>query len=538
MHTSILLALWGGATFVIYRVVAYVLEELRHHRNAKRLGCEPPYAMPSPDGLGIKLVYDTLKSVREHRTPHFLKERLDKTWEREGRMITTFSQSVFGMSTFLTVDPKNIQAVLATKFKDFGLGDLRNKSFSVLLGNGIFSSDGEQWSHARALLRPQFARDQVSDLDLEERHVQHMMRHFPVAPGGWTETTDILPLFFRLTFDSATEFLFGESIDSQLASLPNYIPSRNGPTVSAQDFATAFEIAQRDVGNSGLLGNLYWLTHTKEFKANVQKCHSFIDHYVQLALNKEKSTAGMTSAGKQKFVFLEALAESTRDPIELRNHLLSILLAGRDTTASLLSWVFQAFCEHPAVYTTLRALILETFGTYDHPRSITFESLKACNYLQWTLNEALRLYPVVPFDGRRALRDTCLPVGGGPDGTKPVYVRKGAAVDYAVYMMQRRKDFWGEDAEVFRPERWEGRRSGWEYLPFNGGPRICIGQQFALTEAGYVIVRLLQRFEKCEGVGNSWEPVEKGGFGYARWKMTLTGSPADGVKVRFKEAKE
>lgn len=104
--------------------------------------------------------------------------------------------------------------------------------------------------------------------------------------------------------------------------------------------------------------------------------------------------------------------------------------------------------------------------------------------------------------------------------------------------MHRRKDLWGPDADDFRPERWDGRRHGWEYLPFNGGPRICIGQQFALTEAGYVTVRLLQRFESIEGVGNTWEPVEKGGLGWNRLYLALTMSPADGVKLRLKEASE
>lgn len=64
--------------------------------------------------------------------------------------------------------------------------------------------------------------------------------------------------------------------------------------------------------------------------------------------------------------------------------------------------------------------------------------------------------------------------------------------------MHRRKDIWGKDANEFRPERWEGKKVGWEFLPFNGGPRICLGQQFALTEAGFVIVRLCQRFAGLE----------------------------------------
>lgn len=78
----------------------------------------------------------------------------------------------------------------------------------------------------------------------------------------------------------------------------------------------------------------------------------------------------------------------------------------------------------------------------------------------------------------------------------------------------------------------------WSYLPFNGGPRVCIGQQFALTEAGYVTARLLQRFEVMEGGGNSWDPVEKGGLGCIRTIVSLTMSPTDGVKVKFKEAEE
>ena len=69
---------------------------------------------------------------------------------------------------------------------------------------------------------------------------------------------------------------------------------------------------------------------------------------------------------------------------------------------------------------------------------------------------------------------------------------------YSPYSMHRHKALYGEDAEEYKPERWETLRVGWGYLPFNGGPRICVGQQFALTEAGYTIVRLVQSFERIE----------------------------------------
>lgn len=141
------------------------------------------------------------------------------------------------------------------------------------------------------------------------------------------------------------------------------------------------------------------------------------------------------------------------------------------------------------------------------------------------------MHPSVPINARRAQRDTTLPTGGGPDGKSPVYVRAGQEVVYTVHAMHRRRDIWGPDADEFRPERFEGRKSGWEYLPFNGGPRICLGQQFALTEAGFVVVRLLQRFDGMEGYGiaRKGETLKHG--------LTLTVRPGDGVRVRFRVAK-
>lgn len=135
----------------------------------------------------------------------------------------------------------------------------------------------------------------------------------------------------------------------------------------------------------------------------------------------------------------------------------------------------------------------------------------------------------MPTNARYATKGTSLPCGGGTDGQSTVYIKKGRAVLYNVHMLHRREDVWGKDAGGFKPERWEARRSGWEYLPFNGGPRICIGQQFALTEAGYVLVRLLQRFDGLEEV-NADQRI--------RWGLALVSAPGDSVTVRLHEASQ
>lgn len=322
---------------------------------------------------------------------------------------------------------------------------------------------------------------------------------------------DLGPLFFNLTLDSATEFLFGRSVLSQVALNGELSPATK---TSVQDsvpdglaFGQSFDRANTVVTYRARLMDLYFLYSPAGFREDCADIQRFARYYVDLALAGEpqttKKTSSLEDTSHSTYVFLRELVKETRDPEELRSQLLNILLAGRDTTAGLLGWTFYLLSRHAEVYKTLRTVILETFGEFSDNRAITFESMKSCSYLQHVLSEVLRLHPVVPENSRRAVRNTTLPRGGGADGESPIYIRAGEEVVYNVHIMHRRKDIWGNDADDFRPERWTGRKPGWEYLPFNGGPRICLGQQFALTEAGYVIVRMLQRFDKLECMDKS-----------------------------------
>lgn len=151
------------------------------------------------------------------------------------------------------------------------------------------------------------------------------------------------------------------------------------------------------------------------------------------------------------------------------------------------------------------------------------------------MNEVLRIYPVVPFNVRLALHDTTLPHGGGPDGLSPIGVLKDTPVGYSTLVMQRREDIYPPNFDhlTFDPRRWSSwQPKPWTYIPFNGGPRICIGQQFALTEMGYTIVRLLQRFDRVDS-----HMMDLDG-GEPQLKAEIVLQPGQGVKVAFWEAQE
>jgi cytochrome P450 len=325
---------------------------------------------------------------------------------------------------------------------------------------------------------------------------------------------DLQTLFFQLTLDSSTEFLFGESVSS--------LRSTEGS--EQERFGRCFDFAQSKLGNRTRLGKFSALFRDTEFDEACKTVHKFVDKIVYRALlenppsnDPEKSVDGKDAS--QRYVFLTELVKATRDPKQLRDELLNILLAGRDTTASLLSHTFHVLAQRPDIFKKLRFEVDSLNGELP-----TYETLKSMKYLKYILNESLRLYPVVPTNGRYANKDTVLPRGGGPDGLSPIFIPKGLTVVYSVYTMHRRTDIFGPDALDFRPERWapeEGLRPGWAYLPFNGGPRICVGQQFALAEASYAIVRLLQEFERVE---------DRDGEGLVP-QLGLTMASANGVKV-------
>ncbi|OAQ64432.1 cytochrome P450 [Pochonia chlamydosporia 170] len=523
-YTTILVVV--ALSYLIYSTSISISHKLR----ARRLGCKPAYARPGWLFLGIGALRRSIIAAKEQ----VLQNDEVAVYEELGCR-PTWVQNILGGWYHFTADPDNIKAILATQFKDFELGPFRFNLLGPLLGHGIFTTDGQEWQHHRALLRPQFTRSQISNLSLEETHVQHLLNRLSAGSDSWTAEVDLAPLFFNLTLDSATEFLFGQSVESQVtygtnldSSNPDKPLKRGSGETDWSSFGRAFDRANATIAIQGQLMDLYFLYSPKSLTKDCQEVHRLADYFVQKALKEDPETSDKDGESSgHGYVFLRELAKTTRDPYMLRSQLLNILLAGRDTTAGLLGWTFYRLARHPDYFAKLHTVIVETFGKFSsNTSSITFESLKSCHHLQHLLSEVLRLHPVVPENSRRAVRNTTLPRGGGEDGLSPIYIRKGEEVIYNVHVMHHRKDIWGEDADEFRPERWTSLKHGWEYLPFNGGPRICIGQQFALTEAGYVVARMLQKYDKIENLDP--DPV-------IRHQYTQTTAPARAL-VRLHEA--
>ncbi|KAK5107247.1 hypothetical protein LTR62_001601 [Meristemomyces frigidus] len=431
--------------------------------------------------MGIDIFMENMKALKERRSLELVAKRFDN----EGRR--TFHSIMLGKQNFVTIEPENLKVIQAVEFKKWGLGSRRKIAFRPLLGVGIFTSDGHDWQHSREMLRPNFARSQVADLDTFERHISHLIS---AVPKDGT-TVDLSELFFRLTLDSATEFLFGESTESLTKG-------------SGEGFGTAFNRGQEYIANSsrwGVWAKLF--PANKEWDHDRKFVHEFADHYVRKGMAKRSQLLQEKGSVEKpgRYLFIDELVRQTTDPVRIRSELLNILLAGRDTTASLLTNVWHILSRRPDIWARLQAEVAKLDGA-----APTFETLKDMKYLKALLNESLRLHPVVPFNSREALEDTTLPLGGGPDGSAPFFVPKGTVVSWSSYTMHRRKDYYGDDAQEFKPERWlddadtgrKGLRPGWEYLPFNGGARICLGQQFALTEASYTTVRLCQAFSQIE----------------------------------------
>lgn len=451
-------ALTAATGYYLLIACTAVFREYKIDRLGKRA---PSYRSWTP--FNLKFIWTAIYYFAHHRN--------DEWWFNNFRTIGnkknpyTIEAITVGERIVFTADEENIKAILATQFGDYGKGPQFRKEWKDFLGLSIFTTDGEMWHNSRTLLRPQFIKDRVSDLHTFENHIRVLLPMLGGSHDGAPVRAD--DLFYRFTLDAATDFLLGKSVDS----LPK------GQT----EFALAFAEVQRVQALVARAGPIQYWVPKKGFYKGLKVLNKFVQTYIDRALQLSPEELEKVTKSDEGYTFLHALATFTRDRAVLRDQLVAVLLAGRDTTAVTLSWLFYELSRHPEVVQKLRHEIITAVGLERQP---LYADLKNMRYLQHTLNEVLRLYPVVPYNVRVALKDTTLPHGGGPNGDEPIGILKDTPIGYATLILQRRQDVYPPpssgfpDYLAFVPERWDGwTPKSWTYIPFNGGPRICIGQR-------------------------------------------------------------
>ncbi|RGP60629.1 n-alkane-inducible cytochrome p450 [Fusarium longipes] len=442
---------------------------LRRWRLAKSQGCQDAASkVPVKDPIiGLDFLYKVLFGEAPERY-------LDSTWQAFKEMGTTYIERRWSWQCVYTCDPQNLKHILATASEDFDLPEFRTSVIGRVFGQGIFVLSGHSWKHTRAILRQSFKKDDpVLFLDTLERNFRAFTKHIPTDGSE----VDLQPLFLALAMDVSTEFLMGHST--------NMLGEKSDHTLE-QQFVDDYMVCSEEIIQQMQLGPLHCLNFNFTARRAKKRVYSYLDTFIEKFLNSlQKSSEGS---------FLTDMMAIANDRKDLSDHILHILLASRDTTSSLLSNLFFLLSKNPRIYTKLRNEVLQVAGQ-EPP---TASQLKEMPYLKWCVNESLRLHPVIPTNARVAVRDTTIPRGGGADGQSPLFISKGTAMFYNVYAMHRNQDVFGPRAEEFIPERWQDLRPGWGYLPFNGGSRACIGQQYALLETHYVVARMVQTYTQLE----------------------------------------
>ncbi|EPE26532.1 Cytochrome P450 [Glarea lozoyensis ATCC 20868] len=462
----------------------------------RQTGCFRAKLYPHTDRLwGSDLVKQRQQATKNGNlqalyTRHF--KMLAKTWEE-----VFWNQRVIN-----TMDTANLQYVHVFGFEDFGKPNHRMKISAPILGNGIFVAEGARWKHSRSIIKPIFARAELENISSMAKHVDRFLNLLPQN----SETFDIQPMLKKMVLDISTDFLFGESIDAQTPE--------GGP--AAERFLQALDESLAGWHKRRLagLGSVRYI-FDKSWSSAYKQLYAFIDAHVNRALElvsspqSDKNSTDPVENSSEKYILLYEMAKEIRDPIRLRFELINVFLPSRDTTAALLANTLFQLARHPEYWKQLRKTALSLpFDPTDH-KQLSFSTLKSLTPFRYVIQETFRTIGPVGRVFRAARKDTMLPRGGGPDGKSPVFVAKGTTICSLPYHIHHDKDIWGDDADDFRPERWaEGNRKSWEYVPFLGGPRICPAQQQVLSQATYILLRLVLEFEWIENKDEVVEYVE------------------------------
>ena len=347
-------------TFYILRRCFVALKT--HHKCVSNEKCSlPPRCSQRSLLLGLDVLRNLILAVRSKR---YL-ATIQRSYQQYGN---TFSKTILFSSIICTIEPENIKAVLSTRFRDYGITDVRKDAFRPFLGENILTADGAEWRHARAMLRPSFSKNNYGDLEMFEVHVNNLLK--AIRREG--PVVNLKDLFLGLTADVTTHSMYGESVDSLKWGTLSRIME-------------AFHDAQYGCENRARWGKLALFIPQPKFYTSVKILQQYMEKHVRKGLqySKTQKNAAPIAKTEERYVLLHELGKAIHNESRLRDELLTILFAGRDTTASLLCSLFLTVANRPDIWLRLRAEVDHLNG--EKP---TFEQLKKMHYSRHCLNES------------------------------------------------------------------------------------------------------------------------------------------------------
>ncbi|KAL5219010.1 hypothetical protein ABZP36_019694 [Zizania latifolia] len=395
------------------------------------------------------------------------------------------------MSLFLTCDPANVRHVFNSNFANYPKGHEFAEIFDIL-GGGIFNADGESWRRQRAKAQllmsgPRF-RAFVSRYSREkvEKALLPLLAH--VAGKG--EPCNLQDVFLRLTFDTTTTLVFGVDPECVAIDLPD-VP-----------FACAMDDAMNVLLLRHIIPSTWWKLMKRlgiGYERKMPVAWRTIDRFIADTIAKrrvEKAKVGIDDSADLLSSYINDEEENagTVDAF-LRDTTINLMLAGRDTTGSALSWFFYLLTKNPRVALRILQELESATSTTTPDGMVTFDQdeLGRLVYLHAALCESLRLYPPVPMEHKEPVAADVLPSGHE--------VLPGDKIVVSLYAMGRMESVWGSDCREFRPERWVSEDGKLRYVPsyrfmsFNSGPRTCLGKDMAFVQLKAVAAAVVKNFE-------------------------------------------
>ncbi|KAH7333355.1 cytochrome P450 [Rhexocercosporidium sp. MPI-PUGE-AT-0058] len=419
---------------------------------------------------------------------------------------STVEVNAMGMKVLLTEDPENIKAIQMTQFSDFPKGELQHKIFAAVLQDSVFATDGEAWINSKKQLSTHLARVRPEEFDETESHYRKVLTQFKTG-----KVFDVYDIVDRYQLDLVSCVYMGTS--------PNSIETGVQPIRWAMDTLLRTNVFRQWFGELGVLVSEKILCPSA-----VKQLDLYLDSLASYTL--DKPIGDIEKIPQQKRNLVEHLAVQRLGRKALKDQLIAVILAAKDPTAITIAWACFELARKPDIYAELRKEIIDKIGNTAPP---DLAQLKSIKMLRAIVQETMRLYHPLGMNLRSPPKDTTLPRGGGPNGDLPVAVLAGTQVIYSVISHQRRESAAGRDPESWKPHRWlDWQPDTWDYVPFNHGPRVCLGRNFGQMQVEYFLARTAQEFERIQP-----HDFDKYPGGEQRIKLELNTKAAWPIKCSF-----